>query len=161
MPSSTDGVAVDLCYLWAALRTPAQSERLDTILIETTLPEGFLLTDMGFATFGLSDLVHDPRKLDGEIGAGNQNVNYSDPAIDAGIARVEADDDSAERLRDNYTPHGGVGPVKIVSIHTDKDGLVIVENEGNYAEVVPPENLTTAIVVEAAPSHCGFTAANP
>jgi hypothetical protein len=45
----------------------------------------------------------------------------------------------------------------IVSLHTDKDGLVIVENEHEYAEVVPPANLTTAIVVEPTASHCGFS----
>ena len=59
----------------------------------------------------------------------------------------------------NYTPTGNVGDVKIISIHTDKDGLVLVENQSEYASVVPPENLTTAIVIEQDPSHAGFTEA--
>jgi hypothetical protein len=50
-----------------------------------------------------------------------------------------------------------VGMAKIVSMHTDKDGLVLVENESEYASVVPAGNLTTAIVVEDLPTHCGFT----
>jgi len=48
--------------------------------------------------------------------------------------------------------------VKIVSLHTDGDGLVIVENESDYAGKVPAANLTTAIVDEAGNTHCGFSA---
>ena len=43
------------------------------------------------------------------------------------------------RLLENFTPTGRVGDVKIVSLHTDKDGLVIVENESEYAATVPPD----------------------
>lgn len=42
-------------------------------------------------------------------------------------------------------------------MHTDKDGLVLVENQSAYAQVVPPENLTTAIVRERVATHCVFT----
>jgi hypothetical protein len=51
-----------------------------------------------------------------------------------------------------------VGATKIVSIHTDGDGLVIVEHEKEYQDVVPAANLSTAIVNEAGNTHCGFTA---
>ncbi len=44
-------------------------------------------------------------------------------------------------------------------MHTDKDPVVIVENESVWAGVVPAVNLTTAVAVEAVPTHCGFTAA--
>ncbi len=46
-----------------------------------------------------------------------------------------------------------------MSLHTDGDGLVIVENESEYQSVVPASNLTVAIVNEAGNTHCGFTAA--
>ena len=49
----------------------------------TQLPQSFVLTDMGFALFGLSDLIFDPAKLDGKQGMGNIGVVYDDPAIDA------------------------------------------------------------------------------
>ena len=62
-------------------------------------------------------------------------------------------------LRDHFTPMGEVGDVKIVSIHTDKDGLVLVENQSEYASLVPAGNLTVGIVIEDAPSHCDFTEA--
>jgi len=63
------------------------------------------------------------------------------------------------RLNANYIASGDIGSAKVVSLHTDKDGLVIVENENFYASVVSPSNLTTAIAVETTPTHCGFTAA--
>jgi hypothetical protein len=156
------GLAVNACtgiLAPPAFRTTGQNERLKKILDTLLVPENFLLTDMGYATFGMSDLVHDPRKLSGKIGTGNAGVGYGDPAIDASMERVSPNPGAANRLGKNYTPTGNVGRTMIVSMHTDKDGLVLVENEGEYAKVVPPGNLVTAIVVEDVPTHCGFTTA--
>lgn len=156
------GLAVHACTGILAppeYRTPGQTARLKKILDTLLIPENFLLTDMGYATFAMSDLVHDPGKLSGKIGTGNVCVDYDDPAINASIARVSPNPVAANRLRKNYTPTGDVGRTKIVSMHTDKDGLVVVENEAEYAMEVRARNLTTAIVVEAVPSHCGFTQA--
>lgn len=140
----------------AAARTPQQAQRLAQILDETHLPESFLVTDMTFATLVMSDLVHDRRKLHGKVGARNDAVTYQDSFIDATIERVSPNPGAENRLERHYTPTGNVGNVKIVDIHTDKDGLVVVENESEYASVVPPARLTTAIVIEDAPTHCGF-----
>jgi len=142
-----------------AQRTPAQKQRLAALLDATGLPEGFVLTSMAYATFGMSDLIHDRRKLRGKQGPGNADVDYGDAAIDAGIERVTPHKGGARKLRKSYTPKGGVGSVKIVAMHTDQDGLVLVENESMYASVVPPANLTVAVAVEKRPSHCGFTPA--
>lgn len=155
-------VAVDACtgiLRPAPLRTPSQAARLAQILAATGIPENFLLTDMGYATLGLFDLVYDPRKLAGAMAFDNLHVDYGDAAINAAIERVQADPEARRRLIANYTPSGRVGDVKIVSLHTDKDGLVLVENESEYASAVPPGNLTVGIVVEDVPSHCGFTEA--
>ncbi len=142
-----------------ALRTPEQDLRLKKLLDTLLIPENFLLTDMGYVTFGMGDLVHDPRKLAGKIGTGNTGVDYGDPAINASIERVSPNPGAANRLGKNYTPTGKVGKTRIVSMHTDKDALVLVENEGEYSRRVPAGNLTTAIVVENVPTHCGFTQA--
>ena len=155
-------LAVNACFGILApppARTPAQQARLAAFLGLFQLPENFVLTDMGYVTFAMSDLVHDHRKLKGRIGVGNENVVYGDPVTDAQIERVSPHQGAAHRLKEDYTPTGNVGNVKIVSLHTDKDGLVFVENESEYASVVPASNLTTAVVVEAVPSHCGFTPA--
>jgi hypothetical protein len=141
------------------LRTPTQIANLDRILQLTTIPENFLMTVMGYATFAMSDLVHDRHKLSGKLGTGNAGVVYGDAEIDALIARVSPNPGAANRLERHYTPNGKVGDTKIITLHTDKDGLVIVENESEYADVVPPENLVMAIVVEAVPTHCGFSPA--
>ena len=52
-----------------------------------------------------------------------------------------------------------MGSTKIVALYTDKDGLVVVEGAHEYASVVPAANLTTAVAIEAVPSHCGFSPA--
>jgi hypothetical protein len=155
-------VAIDACFglFFPPGRTSDQQARLDRFLAISQIPENFVLTDVGFfATFGMSDLVHSQTKLNGKLGPGNMNVDYGDPLMNASIERVEPNPGAANRFEKNYTPTGYVGDVKIVSLHTDKDGLVLVENEHEYAEVVPPSNLTVAIVVEAVPSHCGFSVA--
>ena len=140
-------------------RTPAQSDNLQRILAEARIPENFLLTTMAYVTFAMGDLVHDPHKLAGHIGTGNVGVSYDDSLIDATIERVSPHPGAENRLGRHYTPTGDVGDTKIVSLHTDKDGLVVVENESAYAAVVPPGNLTTAVVVEEVPTHCGFSEA--
>ena len=154
------GLAVEICLgLLTPFPTAGQQDRLAEVLAVTGLPESFLLTDMGFATFALHDLVFDPAKLAGAAAMDNDGVDYGDPVINAGIERVVPDPAARELLQASYTPSGDVGSVKIVSIHTDKDGLVIVENESEYASLVPASNLTVAVAVEDTPSHCGFTEA--
>jgi hypothetical protein len=85
--------------------------------------------------------------------------SYDDPILDADIERVVPHKGAANRLEKHFAPTGNVGGARIVSMHTDKDGLVAVENQSEYASVVPAENLTVAVAVEAVPTHCGFTSA--
>jgi len=154
--------AVDACFglFYPPGRTPDQQARLDGYLAISQIPESFVLDDIAFfGTFGMSDLVHSQTKLNGKLGTGNASVDYGDPLVNATIERVEPNPGAANRFEKNYTPTGFVGDVKIVSMHTDKDGLVLVENQHEYTEVVPPANLTTAIVVEDTPTHCGFNGA--
>src|SRR5262249_44605024 len=110
-----------------------------------------------FATFAISQLIFDPAKLDGQQGVGNAGVTYADAGIDAAIERVSAQPGGATRLEKNYTPTRAAGDLKIVSLHTDGDGPVLVPNEKEYEDVAPAANLTTAIVNEAGNTHCGFT----
>jgi hypothetical protein len=144
----------------AAFRTPDQSARLAKILNVMTLPESFLLTDMGFAVFGLSNLIWAPEKLDGKQAPGNVGVVYPDAQINATIARVPARRGADRRLDKFWTPTGKVPHgSRILSLATDKDGLVVVEQQREYANAVHPAKLVTGVVVESAPSHCGFTQA--
>ncbi len=153
-------LAVEFCTgLVNPFPTSGQQARLEQLLALTGIPESFLLTDMVFATFALHDLVYDPAKLDGAVAMDNAGIDYGDPAVNSGVERVTSDPPARFFLQGHFTPSGDVGGVKIVSIHTDKDGLVIVENQSEYAAVVPAANLTVAIAVEDTPSHCDFTEA--
>ncbi len=156
-------MAANACFAHDAppdARTPEQQARLDRFEALIQIPPEFFNTTLGFfATFAFADLSYDPEKLDGKPAIGNRQVDYGDAMINADIERGGARRAQRRKLANSYTPNGNVGDVKIVSIHTDKDGLVIVENESEYASKVPAENLTVAVVVEAVPSHCGFSAA--
>jgi poly(3-hydroxybutyrate) depolymerase len=138
---------------------PGSAARLAQFVSVTTLPVSVVAGDMVFATHGVSNMIFEPGKLDGGQGLTNIGVTYSDPAIDAAIERVAAEKKARKRLQRNFTPKGDVGDTKIVSIHTDGDGLVIVEQEQPYRDIVPASNLTIAIVDEAGNTHCGFTEA--
>lgn len=140
--------------------TPEQQARLGLFLDETDLPASFILTDMGFAVFALSDLIFDNRKLNGKQGMGNIGVQYDNAAIDAAIERVKTHPGGSNRHTRNYEPSGDVGDVKIVSTHTSGDGLVIVEQQQVYSDLVPASNLTVAVVNEAPlETHCGYSGA--
>jgi hypothetical protein len=138
---------------------PGAAARLAQLAGATQLPVSFIAGDMVFATHGVSNVVFESGKLDGENGMSNIGVTYNDAAIDAAIERVTPEKNGRKRLQKNFTPKGHVGATKIVSIHTDGDGLVIVENESEYQSVVPASNLTVGIVNEAGNTHCGFTEA--
>jgi hypothetical protein len=143
----------------ACFGTAEGSARLALFLGVTKIPLSFVGTDMSYVTFAMSNLVHDPRKLSGEVGTGNEFVDYGNAAINEAIARVAPNPGAANKLGTFYTPTGDTRGAKVVSIHTDLDGFVIVENESEYAKVASPEDFTTAVVREDVPSHCGFTAA--
>ena len=140
-------------------RSAEQAGRLQQILALTGLPENFLVTDMGFSVYGLGDLYLAPEKLGQRAALDNEDVDYGDAAINGSVQRVASDPFARRFLMENYTPSGAIGNTKIVSLHTDKDGLVLVENENSYAKIVAPENLTVAVAVEDVPSHCNFTEA--
>lgn len=137
-------------------RTPEQKTRLNQLLEVTQLPESFVLTDLGFAVFGLSDLIYDKKKLNGKQGMGNIGVVYNDPDINDTIERVATHPGGKNRHTKNFTPSGKIRDVKIISTHTSGDGLVIVEQQQPYRASVPAENITVAVVSESAETHCGF-----
>lgn len=164
MRTVTDNViAANACFghdLPTEFQTQEQQERLATFLAATQIPENFINTDIGFyTTFAMSDLVHDPAKLDGRIGVTNIGVTYNDPTVDAAIERVSPNKGAANRLARNYTPDGDVGSTVHVALHTDKDGLAIVENQSEYASVAPADKFTVAVAIEDIPTHCVNTPA--
>jgi hypothetical protein len=138
---------------------PGAAARLAQFMAVTTLPASFVAGDMVFATHGVSNMIFEEGKLDGGQGLSNIGVTYTDPAVDAAIERVTPDNRARKKLQRNYTPKGEVGTTKIVSVHTDGDGLVLVEQQQPYVDSVPASNISLAIVNEAGATHCGFTEA--
>ena len=141
-----------------ALRNDAMQRRLDELMAFAHIDdEHFFVTNIGYSTFVLSDIVRAPDKLGGRNPFTTAGVDYSsDPAIDAGIARIEADPLSALRLH-QASDFTGVAPgVKVLSMHTSRDELVIPSNQEFLRREVPPSQLVSAIVDEDTPTHCGF-----
>ena len=141
------------------LRSNAQRNRLNTLKqVFNISDDDFLLLNLGVATLGLSDLVRDPGKLGGRVGLGNAWVDYGDDELNARVRRVHADPFAALdfRLRSGLR---GDGSAKIISLHTNRDELVVPEHQDWLRHLVPPERLTSALVVEGSPGHCRFNEA--
>ena len=82
---------------------PGAAARLAQFTAATTLPVSFVAGDMVFATHGVSNLVFEAGKLDGEQGLTNVGAVYPDTFIDANIQRVAADKQARKRLERNPT----------------------------------------------------------
>jgi hypothetical protein len=151
----------------AFLRTPPQRDRLRLIQsLSGISDEDFLLTNLGYAVFGLSELLRAPDKLAGANPFGNTDTRYAlalpsaDQAastIDARVRRVDADPFARVQLAHSSVVEGTAN-VPIVSLHTSGDQLVPAWHQRQlhdwYAD--DPGRLLQAIVVEPSPSHCGF-----
>ncbi len=143
------------------LRNDAMQRRLDQLKTFAHISDDdFFLTDMAYATFGLSDLVRAPDKLSGLNPFTTTGVVYSDPAIQAGIARIDPDPFAQLYLRWASDFRGRVDPAtKVISMHTSRDELVIPAHQSVLRATLPAAQLTSALVNESTPTHCGFTTA--
>ena len=145
----------------AGLRNGAMKRRLAQLMNLTHITdEKFFVTNIGYATYALSDLLRATDKLDGISPFDNIGIDYGDAAINADIARVRGD-----RLASLYFHwasdfRGEIDPsTKVVSVHTSRDQLVIPANQYVLRQTLPATQLTSALVNEASPSHCGFSLA--
>jgi len=65
--------------------TPQGFQRLGQFLAVTKIRSNFI-GPTWVRHVAMSNLVHDPHKLAGKVGTGNEGVDYGDPSIDAAIA---------------------------------------------------------------------------
>ncbi len=120
----------------------------------------FFLIDIGYSTYGLSDLVRAPDKLNGLNPFTTTGVVYADSAINAGIARIDADPFASLYMRWASDFRGRIAAAtKVVSIQTSQDQLVIPANQSVLRQTLPAAQLTSGIVKESTPTHCGFNTA--
>lgn len=150
----------------AFLRTPPQRDRLSDLKRASGIDdEDFLALNLGYATFGLADLVRAPDKLAGGNPFDNLGVAYTagrgpfrNTALESRIARVTREPFATVRLRE-ASDLRGAGRAPIVSLHTSGDQLTIPEHQETLRTRYPPSRLLSAIVSEAQPTHCEFSRA--
>ena len=142
------------------LRNEAMQRRLDQLLnLAHISSEKFFVTNTAYATYALSDLVRAPDKLDGISPFSNIGVDYGDATINASIARIQGDPFAALYFRDVSDFRGHIDGTKVIAVQTSGDQLVVPANQSVLRATLPASQLTSAIVKEDAPTHCGFTEA--
>jgi len=142
------------------IRNGAMQRRLDELMgLGHITSEKFFVINAAYATYALSDLVRAPDKLDDLSPFTNIGVDYGDATINADIARVEANPFASLHFRDVSDFRGHIGGTRIISVQTSQDQLVIPANQFVLRQTVPATQLTSALVNESSPSHCGFTLA--
>ncbi len=143
-----------------ALRSSNMRRRLAELMrVAGTTDEDFFITNFGYATYALAELVRAPDKLDGRNPFTTVGVDYGDAEINSEILRLSADPLAALQLRWTSDFRGDIGEAKVLSLHTSRDELVIPANQSVLRQRIAPTRLTSAIVAEPSPSHCGFTEA--
>ncbi|MGN6520575.1 MAG: hypothetical protein ACTHK2_14220 [Dokdonella sp.] len=155
-------VAVNRCTganLPPYLRNDAMQRRLDELMAFAHITdEHFFVTNIGYATYVLADIVRAADKLGGRNPFTTAGVDYSsDPAVDAGIERLVADPAAALALHEASDFRGGTGEVKVISMHTSRDQLVVPGNQDFVRDNIDPDKRVIAIVYEDTPTHCGFS----
>jgi hypothetical protein len=143
------------------LRNGAMDRRLAQLMnLAHITSEQFFVINAGYATYGLSDLVRAPDKLDDLSPFTNIGVDYGDATINADIARIQGDPFASLYFHWSSDFRGRVNAAtKVISIQTSQDQLVIPANQFVLRQTLPAAQLTSALVNEATPTHCGFTTA--
>ncbi|HZP65690.1 MAG TPA: hypothetical protein VFB32_05220 [Rudaea sp.] len=143
------------------LRNGAMDRRLSQLMnLSHITDEHFFIVNAGYATYGLSDLVRAPDKMNDLNPFTNIGVDYGDATINANIARVAADPFATLYFRWASDFRGRIAPTtKVLSIQTSQDQLVIPANQYVLRQTLPASQLTSALVAETSPTHCGFTSA--
>ena len=112
-----------------------------------------------YATFGLTDLLFDPLKLNQQVGFDNRAVNYGDLAVDSSVRRVSADPLARYRMLRNYTPTGLIGSSKLLAVTTTADPILPAAHLAVLNDRFPPAQTRRILVKETAGTHCGFSEA--
>jgi hypothetical protein len=156
----------------AALRSAGMQQRLAALQeVAGTQDEAGLQQRLGYAIFGLSELVRAPDKLAGVVPFDSLDVRFDSnatppnplfAALNTQLHRVDAD--GLQRLRfEDHNRLDGSATARIVSLHTRRDPLVApaqqIEAWFRYAAEPARRRALVALADEATPTHCGFTPA--
>lgn len=140
------------------IRTNGMRDRLARLRRITGIQdERFLLTNIAYSTFVMSDVLRAPDKMGGRNPFGNIGAMYADVDLDARIRRVAPQPAAEVEFNWHSDFRGDVGDVRVLSLHTSGDELVIPQHQTELRARVPATQLLSAVVRETAPSHCGFS----
>ncbi len=113
----------------AAQRSPAQAQKLKTIVDVLNIPESSVVSHLNWGTFTLRDVVI---KNGGVSPFGNDGVRYQgsadDAALNAAVPRYKADARAAARFATDVD-HRGRFAVPVLSAHGTGDATVFVEGQ--------------------------------
>ncbi|MBL8378059.1 MAG: hypothetical protein JNM79_09335 [Burkholderiales bacterium] len=113
----------------AAQRTPAQAQKLKTIVDVLKIPADSVVGHLNWGTFTLRDVV---AKNGGVSPFGNERVRYvgssDDAALNAAVARFRADPAAVARFAADVDHRGRFG-VPVISAHGIDDSTVFVEGQ--------------------------------
>ncbi|UXI68445.1 hypothetical protein [Tahibacter amnicola] len=141
-----------------SIRTNGMRQRLSRLQQFTGITdEKFLMTNIAYSTFVLSDVLRAPDKMGGRNPFGNTGAHYGDADMNLRIRRVDADPLAAVEFRWRSDFRGDVGTARILSLHTSDDQLVVPAHQHELRRRVGADQLVSAIVRETTPSHCGFS----
>lgn len=138
-------------------RSIEQKRRMRQITQITGIEDDGLQEAMQHATFGLSDLVRDRKKLKGKLPVGNEGVDYGLPFVNNTVQRAFPETGARPKLDRFYQLEGETGDTKVIALHTTQDPVFYVQNVREYADIAPAENLTLGVIREKSSSHCGFS----
>jgi hypothetical protein len=121
----------------AEMRSEEQKQNLANILNVMRIPQNMLVRHMQATTFVFRDIAE--RFGNGRSAFSNVGVKYhgstDDAALNAGIARFEADPASAAALKADGIATGNIS-IPVVSIHSLNDPQAAVEGQYEYREKV-------------------------
>lgn len=152
------------------LRSNGQRSRLARLMAFGKFEsEEFFITNIGYATFAMSDLIRDPLKLNGGNPFTTEGVDYGDTNINTATPRFRADAWARQQLHRVSDLTGAIpASTRVVLLHTSRDELVrashqrFLDENGDYRTVVQGlgeiRQLFRALVREEVSSHCGFSA---
>lgn len=141
-----------------SFRTNGMRERLARLQAITGIQdEKFLLTNIAYSTFVMSDVVRAADKMDGRNPLGNIGAVYADADLNARIRRVTPQPAAKVEFNWHSDYRGDVGAVKVLSVHTSGDELVVPQHQYVLRQLTPEAQLVSTVVREAQPSHCGFS----
>jgi len=142
------------------LRTSGMRDRFNKLKsLNGFTNDDYFVLNMGYAVYGLSDLLRQPDKLNSQNPFDSRFVDYGDSSINAGVARVASNPFARLDFALQTSLQGPFGNVPIVSLHTNRDELVDWRNARALTPLVAPNRLLQAYVREENVAHCEFNLA--